>query len=622
MRMGQTPYRAAMEAADEIGLTVIAISMTIVAVFVPVSFMGGVAGQFFKQFGATVAIAVLFSLLVARLLTPMLAAYFLTPARAHQEPSGAVLGFYTRLVGWSVRHRFLTVLIGIVLFIGSLASTRLLPSGFIPAQDTSRSVLAVQLPPGSRLGETEAVAARISAALRGRTDVASVFVDGGKLPNGTESVSDASVIISYVPKADREASQSQLEQEISAQLADIPDVRTWFVDENGARPVTLVVTGEDPAAVTEAAGTLASQMSRLPSLRNVTALGALDRPELRIEPHQALAADLGVSMQALSETVRIATIGDNEASLAKFRAGDRLIPIRVQLPPSAGASRATLETLRVPTERGGLVPLAAVADIVPGTGPVRIDRYDRARQVTVEADLVDHTPLGRALQQIDRLQIMRHPPSGVTITQAGDAEIMGELFSGFSVAIRDGLLLVYGVLVVLFGSFLQPFTILISLPLSVGGAIFALLAAGEPISMPVVIGILMLMGIVTKNAIMLVDFALDRIKRGMARQEAIVDAGRRRARPIVMTTIAMVGGMAPSALGIGAGGEFRSPMAIAVIGGLIVSTILSLVFVPAFFAVVDDVGRLLGRLFRGLVGPGRAQAEGEAAAEPPKGAAE
>jgi multidrug efflux pump subunit AcrB len=604
IRMGKSPYQAALEAADEIGLAVIAISLTIVAVFIPVSFMGSIAGQFFKQFGVTVAVQVLFSLLCARLVTPMLAAYFLAPKHHKEKPPGRLLNFYTSTVALSVRWRYLTVLIGIGLFVGSILSVKLLPSGFLPPQDTGRSLLAIELPAGSQLSDTQAVAEDIVRRLKTRPEIRSVFIDGGRVPPATIETRKASLIINYTPKNERTLSQSALEQAITRDLATVPDIRYWFLDENGLRPVSLIVKGANARAVDSVAAELAAQMRRVPLITNVVAQGALERPELRITPRKDLVARLGISTQALAETIRVATIGDVGPALARFDAGDRLIPIRVQLEESARGDRQTLERLKVPMGGGnGSVPLVAISDIEFGQGPITIFRYDRNRRATIEADLVGGAALGDALAQIRALPVMKGLPPGVGVDEAGDAETMQELFSEFGGAMRDGLMMVFAVLVLLFGSFLQPITILFSLPLSIGGVIGALLLVSKPISMPVIIGILMLMGIVTKNAIMLVDFAIEAMHAGMDRASAIIEACQKRARPIVMTTVAMIAGMAPSALAVGAGGEFRSPMAIAVIGGLLVSTMLSLLFVPAFFALMDDLSRLGLRVLARLSGP-------------------
>jgi multidrug efflux pump subunit AcrB len=370
--------------------------------------------------------------------------------------------------------------------------------------------------------------------------------------------------------------------------------------------VTFIVSGEDNATVANVAAELATQMRRLPSVTNVSSGATLSRPELRIYPRRDLAVRLGVSTEALSETIRVATIGDVGPALAKFDAGERIIPIRVLLEEKARADLQALEQIRVPTRAGPGVPLVGLADITFDASPVSISRYDRQRQARVEADLVDGAALSDAAKAVRDLSVVRNLPPGVTVGDGGDAELQAELFEGFGGAMRNGLLMVYIVLAVLFSSMLHPLTILFSLPLSIAGAIAALLITALPITTPVVIGILMLMGIVTKNAIMLIDFAVESMHTGVDRKAAIIDAALKRTRPIVMTTIAMAAGMAPSALAWGAGGEFRSPMAIAVIGGLIASTLLSLLFVPAFFTIMDDIGRLCwkatSRLFFGRSG--------------------
>ena len=604
MNMGKTPYRAALEAADEIGLAVIAISFTIIAIFAPASFMPGIAGQFFKQFGITVSVQVFFSLLAARFVTPMLAAYFLKHHSHAEPPPGRILNTYHRVVAWSVKHHYITVLIGIGIFVASIWSIVVLPQSFLPAQDSSRSWLGLELPPGTELEYTEKVTEDIVTRLRKRPEIRSVFVDGGRSPQGQEEVRRATLIINYTPKRERTITQRDLELAIGHDLDNIPDIRFWFLDDQGNRAISLTVLGADSNIVNNVASELATQMKRVPLVANVVSETALDRPELRVRPRLDLAARLGVSTESLSQTIRVATIGDVGPALAKYDAGNRLVPIRAQLEDSARSDLKTLEQLRVPLgehgEKGG-VPLSVVADIKLDQGPTSISRFDRQRQATVAADLAGAAASGDAMAQIDNLPVMRSLPPGVKVTEGQDAEAMKELQGGFSSAMATGLMMVYAVLVLLFGTFLQPITILFSLPLSIGGAIGALWLTGKQLTIPVYIGILMLMGIVTKNAIMLVEFAIESIHAGKPRDEAMIDAGMKRARPIVMTTVAMVAGMMPSALAVGAGGEFRSPMALAVIGGLIFSTVLSLVFVPAMFMVMDDFGLLIWRLGKRLV---------------------
>ncbi len=602
MRLGKSAYRAALEAADEIGLAVIAITTTIIAVFVPVSFMGGIAGQYFRQFGLTVAAAVFFSLLVARLITPLLAAYFMRGTH-HEVKEGWVLRLYTKLVAWTVRRRIVSVLLGIMIFFASIGSMYLLPSGFLPPEDVGRLLMAVELPPGSRLEDTRRVTGLLSDKLRQHPDVQRVFVNGGRILGSGDEVRKATLVIALTPKGKRKLSQNDLKPAFVKHAAAIPDIRYWFFEENGQRFFQMVVLGRDGAKVNETAAAITSQMKRLPELAQPISTAELDRPELRIRPDPDLAAELGVSTEAIAEAVRIATLGDIGPALARFNAEDRQIPIRVKLREDARSDLQLLQSLKVTTASGKAVPLSALARFEMGQGPTAIERYDRQRQVTVSADLVGNTALGDAVNKVKALPAAVSLPDGIAFQQFGDAEIMAEVFEGFGKAMAAGLMMVFAVLVLLFSSFLQPVTILFSLPLSIGGAIVALAITQNPISLPVVIGILMLMGIVTKNAIMLVDFAVEEMRRGVARSEAIIDAGRKRARPIVMTTIAMCGGMLPSALALDSGGEFRAPMAIAVIGGLISSTVLSLLFVPAVFVLMDDVGKGFWWIFGRFIGP-------------------
>ncbi|WP_311274964.1 efflux RND transporter permease subunit [Methylobacterium sp. WCS2018Hpa-22] len=602
MRMGKSAYRAALEAADEIGLAVIAITATIIAIFAPVSFMSGIAGQYFKQFGLTIAAAVFMSLLVARLITPLLAAYFLRDHGPDHEREGPVMRAYTRVVAWSVRHKYVTLVVGLACFAGSIMSTGLLPAGFLPAEDAARTIFVVELPPGARLADTTRVTDGIVDKIRALPEVRSVFVDGGRQLPAKKEVRLASFTINLTPKNARHRTQKQLDRIIGAILREEPDIRFWSLRDSGQRDLALIISGPDLRLVSETAAQLQREAATVPHLINVLSTAPLDRTEIRIRPKAGVAADLGVSTDLIAETVRVGTIGDIGANLAKFNAVDRQVPIRVQLPLALRGDLSQLESLKVPVKGGASVPLSTVADLSLGRGPTAIDRYDRSIRVALEADMEGSDALGTLIEAVMALPTAQNLPPGVSISQTGDAEIMGEVFEGFALAMGAGLMMVFGVLVLLFGNFLQPLTILFSLPLSIGGAILGLLIFHMPISMPVVIGILMLMGVVTKNAIMLVDFAIEEMARGVDRATAIIDAGRKRARPIVMTTIAMAAGMVPSAMALGIGGEFRAPMAVAVIGGLIVSTGLSLIFVPAIFVLVDDLSRLFVRLFGRFIG--------------------
>ena len=603
MHMGKSPYRASIEAADEIGLAVIAITLTIVAIFAPVSFMGGVAGQYFKQFGLVVAAAVLFSLLVARLITPMMTAYLMRPFPHVEAGEGLLMRLYTRFLAVTLRWRYLTLLVGMGVFFGSIYATAMLPTGFLPDEDNSRIVVSAELPPGTTLEQTRITTDRMAATLREMPEVKSVFVLGGTSPTGNREIRKAALFVHLVPKTERTAKQKDIKILVSQRLAQVPDARAWFVNERGERQMSFSILAAPGADLDTAVAKIEQAARREPGFVNVAANAALDRPEIRVNPRFEEAAELGVSPEAIAETVRVATIGDVGANLAKFNAGDRLVPIRVQIEEKARTDISTIEQLKVTSATGRSVPLAAVADVGFGRGPSSVDRYDRERRAVIGTDLAPGYALGDARERFLEIVAEQKLPAGIRLQPAGDAEIQDEVVSGFVTAMGTGLMIVLGLLILLFASVFQPITILLSLPLSFGGVVLALLITNNPVSMPVYIGLLMLMGIVTKNAIMLVDFAVEEIARGVPRMEALIDAGRKRARPIIMTTLAMAAGMVPSAYAVGDGGEFRAPMAIAVIGGLLVSTVLSLVFVPSFFTVMDDLGNLIGRLFAPLIGP-------------------
>jgi HAE1 family hydrophobic/amphiphilic exporter-1 len=608
MRDGKKPYRAALEAADEIGLAVVATTLTIVAVFVPVSAMPGIPGQFFFPFGVTVSVAVLFSLLVARMLTPLLGAYFLKD-RPHAGPrNGLVMRLYLRFLAGSIRYRWLTVAGAIAFFIGSVALIPLIPSDLMPARDTGRSSLGVELPPGSTLAQTEAVVRRVTDIAKGRPDVVSVFAavgvsSAGQGPGAPSTGGDprsATVYINYVPAKERSQTQQQIETELRPRLADIPGARFRFgADGMGGTKVTITLVGDNPAELDQAATALERQMRTLPLFPTAASTASLRRPEIQIVPLAERAAELGVSVASIASTARIATLGDVDQNLAKFNLPNRQIPIRVQLEPSARASLPVVENLRVTTTTGLSVPLSAAAEFKLASGPATIQRLDRTRKASIEAEF-NGVPLGEALEQIHALPIMRDLPPSVREQKTGDAEIMTELFGSFAIALGSGVLLVYTVMVILFGGFLQPLTIMMALPLSLGGAMILLLVSGKALSISAVIGVMMLMGIVAKNSILLVEYGIEAVRAGIPRTQALLDAAQKRARPIVMTSIAMTAGMAPIALGLGADAGFRAPMAVAVVGGLITSTLLSLVVVPSVFTLVDDLqawlGRRLGRL--------------------------
>jgi hydrophobe/amphiphile efflux-1 (HAE1) family protein len=590
MRMGKSGFRAAMEAADEIGLAVVATSFTIIAVFLPVSFMGGISGQFFKQFGLTVAAAVFISLMVARLITPVIAAYALNRDAIPHRDDGPIMSGYIKVLKWCVAHRWKTIGFGTLFFLLSLGGVFLLPATFSPPEDFSTSILNIELPPGGTLQDTSRLAAAATAILRKQPEVASIVEFVG---SDSADVRQAEVFISMVPRNKRSASAKEFEQRMMPLLNQVPDGHISFQNFgfSGGRDVTLFLVGDDPKLTERTGHKLLDEMRGLKEIRSPRINGDLPRPEVVVHPRLDIAAQLGVSVQSISETIRIATLGDLPQNGAKFALSDRTIPIRVSLPESSRRDLATLENLPVPTSSGASVPLKSVADLSFGEGPSSVRRYNQSRRLYIDADLAPGVQQSTANKKVHALPTLMNLPQGVRLVETGDTEIMNELIANFALAIAAGVLMVLAVLVLLFARVFQPITILSALPLSLGGAVLALFLTNTPISLPVMIGVLMLMGIVAKNSILLVDMAIEEMRAGKSRLHAIVEAGHKRARPIVMTTVAMVAGMLPVASGLGEASDFRQPMAIAVIGGLITSTLLTLVIVPAVFTFFDDIER-------------------------------
>jgi multidrug efflux pump subunit AcrB len=611
LRQGKSPIQAATEAADEIGLAVIATSLTLVAVFLPTAFMGGVPGKFFKQFGITAAVAVFASLVVARLLTPMMAAYALKPL-GPAEGESRTMRWYLRAMQWCLAHRKTTMLAALAFFVGSVALVPLLPKGFVPAADRSQTAVKIELPPGSTLHETLAAAERARSLITPVADVTRVFTTVGSTtgagPFGEGASTDvrkATLTIMLKHRHDRPRTQAGVEAELRERLRAMTGTRVSVGTGDVGERLQVVLAGDDPELLEKTSRAVERELRTLPDVGNITSNASLQRPEIHVKVDFARAADLGVTTAAMASAVRVATAGDFEVQLPKLNLPQRQIPIRVRLDQGLRQDLEAIAQLRV-ASNSGQVPLSAVADVSLRSGPAQIDRLDRNRNVTIDVELAGR-PVGEVLAQVDRLPSLQKLPPGITRPTSGDAERMAEVFSGFGSAMLTGILAIYIVLVLLFHDFLQPATILAALPLSVGGAFAALLLTHNSFSMPSVIGLLMLMGIVTKNSILLVEYAvMARREHGMQRHETLVDACRKRARPILMTTIAMIAGMLPIALGIGAEPSFRAPMAIAVIGGLLTSTLLSLLVIPVVFTYVDDllgvlrrIGQLLHRANRG-----------------------
>ncbi len=605
LRMGKTPYQAAMEAADEIGLAVIATTFTLIAVFLPTAFMGGVPGKFFVQFGWTASIAVFFSLVVARMLTPMMAAYLLKPVtKMPLEPRWLTL--YLQWAAWCLRHRILTMLGAAVFFFGSFALVPLLPTGFLPPDDLSQTQVYISLPPGSTLTQTRATAEQARIIVQQNPHVKMVYtaIGGGAagsdpfVPHGAAEVRKATLTINMTPRDERGGiKKQQVERELREALAVLPGARVNVGFGGSSEKYMLVLASENGTTLAEHARIVERELRTIPGIGHVTSSASLVQPELVIRPDFTKAADLGVTSAAIADTLRIATAGDYDQGLAKLNLSQRQIPIVVKLPAEARQDLALLERMTVPGKHGPVM-LSNVAQVTIDSGPVEINRYDRLRNVNFEIEL-NQQPLGLVEKLAQELPSLANLPPGVSQTAVGDAEAMNELFASFSLAMLTGVLCIYIVLVLLFKNFMQPMTILVALVLSIPGAFLALFLTHTALSMPSMIGLIMLMGVATKNSILLIDYViLARRDHGLNRWDALLDACRKRARPIVMTTVAMGAGMLPIALGLGTDPSFRAPRAIVVIGGLITSTFLSLLVIPVVFTYVDDAINAAQRMLR------------------------
>jgi hydrophobe/amphiphile efflux-1 (HAE1) family protein len=613
--MGKPPMRAALDASAEIGLAVVATTATIVAVFIPVAFMGGVPGQFFQPFGVVVSVSVMFSTLVARTMTNLLGARLLKPKKAnvsdqispsstdHAGLKRSRPGLYERVLVWSLRHRVATLVMAIAFFFGSLQLVPYIPTGLFDSGDTGLSTISVELPPGSTLTKTDNVTQQLTQLLGENEATASVLATVGQSANsdgGGRGVDQATVFVNLKPDDQRTISQQEFESQMRERFQQIPGARISFQSQGaggGGKDLTLVLKSENADELLSASRELEQQMKAIPGLVEVSSSASLVKPELLIRPDPARAADLGVSVQAIARTASLATLGDTEANLAKFDLPDRQIPIRVQIDPDARNDLDTIRNLRVPGNAGNLVPLTAVADITLGSGPAQIDRFDRSRQVTLGANL-QGISLGNAFNAVTNLPAFQNLPDSVSQQPSGDAEIMRDVFSRFGLALGTAILCIYAILVLLYNGFLHPLTIMVALPLSIGGALLGLLVAQKELGLFALIGIVLLMGIVTKNSILLVDYALMNKEEGKSRAQAALEAGLSRLRPIMMTALATIAGMLPIALELGAGSEVRSPMAIAVIGGFTTSTLLTLVVVPVIFTYIDAFQDGIAKLFR------------------------
>ena len=617
---GMRPFDAAVEGADQIGLAVVATTFAIVAVFLPVGFMPGIPGQFFREFGLTVSIAVLFSLVVARLLTPLMAAYFLTPKAARERPP--LPRFYTRSLGWALDHRWLSLLIGTLILFGSLGLAIPLKKGVQPEGNPNYYYVNIQGPPGATLDDMRRTVDRVDALLARQPETDHVFaqvgaggIEGG--PGGfvnNSGVGNGAVVA--ILKPDRKAKVGQIRDRLRGLLREIPDARLSFdISGFGAGGVSIILTSETGVGLENAALELQRQMRTVVGLADPRPATPPSGPELVVRPKTEEAARLGVAVTTIAEAARVATLGDIDANVSKMDEGERRIPIRVRLPEQDRSDLSVIRNLRLPTASGGVTTLDSVADVYFQAGPGQINRVDRKRNITMQADTTGDTQVGDAIARVHKLPIMMHLPPGVGLANQGQEKAYAQLFGGFALAIVAAIGLVYSVMVLLFRSFFKPVVILAALPTAIGGAFVALLITNLSLSIPSLIGFLMLMGLAAKNSILLVEYAIERERAGASQRTALLEACRERARPIVMTTMAMAAGMLPTALTLGKGSEFRQPMAVAVIGGLITSTVLSLLLVPVVYEFIDDFERWITPRLGRLVTPREAPAKPLPAAE-------
>lgn len=589
LHMGKTPYEAAMEAADEIGLAVVATTFTLIAVFLPTAFMSGVVGQFFSQFGWTAAISVFISLLVARLVTPMMAAYILKPKRHEEETFGAMMKRYLSVVRWTLNHRAITLVATIVLFIGSLSLTKMLPGSFLPPDDSNQTQVTLELTPDATLDDTTRISEMTAQAVSQVDGVSSVFISAG-----SENTATLNILLN--PRSER-PSKTDIENAIAEAVKDVPSARFVVgLSATGDSGYGFSLMSDNPELLNQTVNETIKQIQSLPMVSSVTSNRPLAKPELSAIPNTVMMADKGVTTSDLANTLRVATMGDYEQALSKLNLDTRQIPIVVRLSNESRADMSVLSNLYVPssTSEAGAVKLSEVATLRRATGEAEIRRLDRMRSIKITVQSEEE--LSEVIDAVKNLPILQNLPEGVSAIDEGQADSMAELFTGFAIAMSMGIFCIFGVLVLLFYKVLQPFTILMALPLSIGGAFIGLVVTGASLSISSLIGFIMLMGIATKNSILLVDYAIIAEKAGLQRLDAILDACKKRARPIIMTTIAMGAGMLPLVFGWGgADATFRRPMAVAVLGGLITSTFLSLVVIPVVYTLMDDLSRFSKR---------------------------
>lgn len=598
---GEEPGVAAHTGTAEIGLAVVAITASVVAVFLPVAFMKGIVGRFFFQFGVTVCVAVLISLFVALTLIPMLSARFLRQVHDHGRVYRAITrvldaidASYSWLLRRSLRHRFLTILVGVAVFGVTLFVGKYLRGEFLPVEDQSEFNIRVKAPLGASVQATDELLERIRAVVQPQPWVTYTFTTIGS--DELQRVNEGVMYVKMLEKGQREIGQLEAMQWARSNLAGLKGGARIAVEvvprvSGGGRKnsdVQLEVRGPDLDRLEQVARAVQDHMSRTPGYADPDTSYEKNKPEVSVSIKRDRAADLGVDPMAVATTIRALIGGVN---VTKFRAeGDRY-DVAVRLLEPFRNRPSDVEMLTVKNVRGQLVRVQNVATAEVRAGPVQIDRFNRTRQITVLANLQrQHKVLGEATSELTRIVESMDLPPGYSYGFAGQADTMKESFDSLLFALFMAVVIIYMVLASQFESFIHPFTIMLSLPLSLVGALGALVLADQTINIYTMIGIIMLMGLVTKNAILLVDYTNTlRARDGLDREGALLEAGPTRLRPILMTTLAMIFGMLPIALGTGAGSESRAPMAIAVIGGLATSTLLTLVVVPAVYTLLDDL---------------------------------
>jgi multidrug efflux pump subunit AcrB len=485
-------------------------------------------------------------------------------------------------------HRVAMMGVGFGALVMTVVLFMVLPQEFFPSGNSNFSRIAIEMVPGTTLEQTEEVADEVAAIVNREPEVKEAL----------ERIREGSGNIFITLHDERERTTEEFEAELTPVLQKIPDARVTFLSQQGGggtgRDISVMLSGSDPELLNKTAGTLVEQMAGLKEVVAPRINADMRRPEIIITPRLDLAASLGVTTTALSQAIRIATQGEIDQNSAKFSLSDRQVPIRVKLPKESRRSLDTIRNLPVPTASGGSVPLERVAEIGFGSGPTQIQRYNQSRRVFVGADLAQGVVKGTADKAIKALPIMQNLPQGVSNAPFGQDEWQAEMLNNFIIALTAGVLLVFSVLVLLYHRFVSPLVNMGSLFLAPLGGLIALGIVGQAVSMPVFIGILMLFGIVAKNSILLIDFAIDEMHGGKPKHDAIIEAGHKRAQPIVMTTVAMVAGMIPTAVSLSGDSAWRAPMGTVVIGGLILSTLLTLLIVPAGFSLADGMEKRLG----------------------------